>query len=53
MKKKIFGIKIGTVISVVLALIAAVLFWLFVGYSDAIQAGGTAAKDIIDFWSLV
>ena len=34
MKKKIFGIKIGTVVSVILCLIAAVLFWLFVGYYE-------------------
>lgn len=35
MKKKIFGIKIGTILSVILCLVAAVLFWLFVKYSES------------------
>ena len=52
MKKKFFGIKIGTVISVVFALIAAILFWLFVGYSDAMQSA-TAAAGCVDLWSIV
>lgn len=34
MKKKIFGIKIGTIISVFLCLIAAVIFWLVAKYSE-------------------
>ena len=33
MKKKFFGIKIGTIFSILLCLIAAVLFWFFVEYS--------------------
>ena len=51
MKKKFFGIKIGTVISVVFALIAAILFWLFVGYSDAMQSA-VAAVECVDLWSI-
>lgn len=35
MKKKIFGIKIGTILTVIVSLVAAVLFWLFVKYSQA------------------
>ncbi len=35
MKKKIFGIKIGTILSVVVSLAAAVLFWLLVKYSQS------------------
>jgi len=35
MNKRIFGIKISTVITIVLSLLAAVMFWLFVGYSEA------------------
>ena len=35
MKRKIFGIKIGTILTVVFCLIAAVIFWLFVKYSGA------------------
>jgi len=34
MKKKIFGIKIGTILSVILCFFLAVLFWLFVKYSE-------------------
>ena len=52
MKKNFFGIKIGTVISVVFALIAAILFWLFVGYSDAMKSA-TAAISSIGLWSIV
>ena len=33
MKKKFFGIKIGTIFSTLLCLIAAVVFWFFVEYS--------------------
>ena len=33
MKKKFFGIRIGTIFSILLCLIAAVLFWFFVEYS--------------------
>ena len=35
MKKKFSGIKLGTVLSVIICLIFAVLFWLFVKYFDA------------------
>jgi len=35
MNKKIFGIKIGTVITVIASLAAAILVWLFVRYSEA------------------
>lgn len=35
MKKKIFGIKISTILTVILCLIAAVVFWLFVKYSES------------------
>ena len=35
MKKKIFGIKIGSIFSVMLCLIAAILFWLFVKYMES------------------
>ena len=33
MKKIVFGIGIGTVFSIILCLIAAVVFWFFVEYS--------------------
>ena len=32
-KKKLFGIKIGTIFSTLLCLVAAVIFWFFVEYS--------------------
>ena len=35
MKKKLFGIKIGTYISVIISLVLAVLFWLLVKYSES------------------
>ncbi len=35
--KKIFGKDIGTVITFVLCLAAAILFWLFVKYCDKYQ----------------
>ena len=35
MKKKLFGIKIGTYISVIVSLAFAVLFWLLVKYAEA------------------
>ena len=34
MKKKIFGIKIGTILSVFLCLVVAILFWLIAKYSE-------------------
>ena len=40
MNKRIFGIKISTVITIVLSLLAAVMFWLFVGYSEAQSTAG-------------
>ncbi len=43
MKKKIFGIKIGTILSVFLCFVFAVLFWLFVKYSES----GTAALGVL------
>lgn len=33
MKRKFFGIKIGTIFSAILCLIVAVVFWFFVEYS--------------------
>lgn len=33
MKRKFCGIKIGTILSAILCLIAAVIFWFFVQYS--------------------
>ena len=35
MKKKIFGIKIGTILMVVTCLMAAVVFWLFAKYTES------------------
>lgn len=35
MNKKIFGIRIGTIISVILSFAAAVCFWLFVKYAES------------------
>lgn len=35
MKKKFSGIRLGTVLSVILCLIFATLFWLLVKYFDA------------------
>jgi len=32
MKKKIFGIKLGTVLTVVISLIAALAWWIVVNY---------------------
>ena len=34
MKKKMFGIKISTVFTVLCCLVAAVLLWLYVKFSD-------------------
>lgn len=34
MKKRIFGIKITTILSVIFCLIIAVIFWLLVKYSE-------------------
>lgn len=34
MNKKIFGIKISTILSVLLCFVFAVAFWLFVKYSE-------------------
>ena len=34
MNKKIFGINIGSILSAFLCLVAAVLFWLFVKYTE-------------------
>lgn len=33
MKKKFFGIRIGTIFLILLCLITAVMFWFFVEYS--------------------
>jgi len=49
MKKKIFGIRIGTIISVILSLIAAVLLWLFVGYFHEAEAAVSLAAGVIGF----
>ena len=35
MKKKIFGIKIGTILMVFTCLLAAVAFWLFAKYIES------------------
>ena len=35
MNKKIFGIRIGTVLSVIVSFITAVVFWLFIKYSES------------------
>ena len=32
--KKLFGKDVGTIVTILLCLIAAVLFWLFVKYCD-------------------
>ena len=34
MKKKIFGIKISTYLSVIISLVFAILFWLLVKYAE-------------------
>lgn len=44
MNKKFLGIKISSVLSVLLCFIFAVLFWLFVKYSEA---GAASALKII------
>ena len=44
MKNKLFGIKISTILSVLLCFAFAVMFWLFVKYSEFSQA---AALSII------
>ena len=38
MKKKIFGIKIGSIFSLLLCLIAAVVFWFFVEYFSLVSS---------------
>ena len=35
MKKKILGIKIGTILMVVTCLMAAIAFWLFAKYTES------------------
>lgn len=44
MNNKIFGIKISTILSVLLCFVFAVLFWLFVKYSES---ASSAALDIL------
>jgi hypothetical protein len=34
MNKKIFGIRLGTIVTVVLALITALILWCFVNYPE-------------------
>lgn len=53
MKKNFFELKIGTVISVVLCLVFAVLFWLFVKYSDAKSANAAATALLSSVGNLV
>ena len=42
MDKKIFGIKLGTILSVFLCLIAAIIFWLAAKYSERDAAAAIA-----------
>lgn len=50
MKKKFFGIKIGTILSTLLCLIVAIVFWFFVEYS-ALDATKDAAEMLEDLTS--
>lgn len=43
MNKKVFGIKISTILSFIGCLFAAVLFWLFVKYSEFDASEAAAA----------
>ncbi len=51
MKKKIFGIKIGRILSWLLCLGAAVLFWLYVKYTQSSPLQPAAFA--FDFWSIL
>ena len=46
MNRKKFGMKIGTVLTVLISLGCAVLFWLVVKYT---QSGATQALSMINF----
>ena len=46
MNKKKFGISFGTILWVVLSFFAAVIFWLFVEYSEATAAALTYISPI-------
>lgn len=46
MKKKGSGVKIGTVVSAILCLIAAVIFWFVVEYS---KYDASTAADLLKF----
>ena len=37
MKKKIFGIKLNTILTVIACLAAAVVFWLLVKYTESTE----------------
>ena len=49
MKRKFFGIRIGTIFSILLCLIAAVVFWFFVEYSalEALEQVESAYPDVL------
>lgn len=49
MKKRIFGIKIGSIFSVFLCLIAAILFWLFVKYMES----GSSTLQALNMFTLI
>jgi hypothetical protein len=47
MKKKVSGVKIGTVISAILCVIAALICWFVVEYSGY---DGSTASTFANFW---
>lgn len=52
MKKKIFGIKIGTILYFFACFLAAVIFWLYVKYTESYPLQSSAAF-AFDLWSVL
>ena len=52
MKKKFFGIKINTVLTVIACLVAAVAFWLLVKYTESLDPA-TAFNALNSFQAVV
>ena len=47
MNKKIFGIRVGTIITVIVCFVLAVFMWLFVNFKNANAFSGIMLLDFI------
>ena len=52
MKKKFLGIKLSTVFTVLICLLAAVLLWLYVKFSDESDMGSLLGGGFASFLNL-